>query len=80
MQRTHFIGDIHKPLNIRRGSKRRQKRNGKYEEEDYEDDVSEADLIAQAPFSNITGKTAAKLAADRNFRPDYIVPVERERV
>lgn len=64
MTRTHFTGDIHKPLHIGKKSQRYNRKNGQ-EEEDYSDgEVSEADLIANAPSSNITGQTAAKLAAD----------------
>lgn len=35
--------------------------------------MNEADLIAAAPTLNTTAETAAKLANNWNFRPDYII-------
>jgi hypothetical protein len=37
------------------------------------DEVNEADLIASAPVINTTADTAAKLASNPNFKPDYII-------
>lgn len=35
--------------------------------------MNEADLIAQAPTLNTTADTAARLASNPNFKPDYII-------
>lgn len=35
--------------------------------------MNEADLIASAPTLNTTAETAAKLANNKGFKPDYII-------
>ena len=43
------------------------------------DDISEADLIASAPVYNTTANTAATLANNPDFRPDYVVEYEKPK-
>lgn len=88
-ERQHFKRFINKSSRgSSRGSRRsRQGRrrksqtggNDRYGDFDDEDDLNEPDLIAAGPISNTTAQTAAQMASNRHFRPDYIVEVQPEK-
>ncbi|CAI2361520.1 unnamed protein product [Moneuplotes crassus] len=62
------------------GRKNHTTRNDRYDEfEDDDDYGAEPDLIAAGPISNTTAQTAAQMASNRFFKPDYIVNVEPKK-
>lgn len=83
MLRTHFMGRSRRgSRSSSRGSRRpgRKSRSrsmvrDRVLDEDDSDDLKmrEADLISKAPVLNTTADTAAKLANQGNFKPDYII-------
>lgn len=88
-ERMHFKGFLKR--NGSRGSSggfsRNSKRskhgratNQRYQEEnDDDDEFYEPDTIAQGPINNTTAQTAAQMASNSNFKPDYIVSYDKPK-
>ncbi|CAI2361752.1 unnamed protein product [Moneuplotes crassus] len=63
----------------RRQSHAKIDRYENFEEEDEDGFENEPDLIAAGPISNTTAQTAAQMASNRFFKPDYIVDVQPKK-
>jgi len=63
----------------RRQSHAKNDRYENFEEEDEDGFENEPDLIAAGPISNTTAQTAAQMASNRFFKPDYIVDVQPKK-
>lgn len=70
-------GRFHQSNKMANHSKPRDRR--RYHEESESDEFNEPDTIAQGPINNTTAATAAQMASNEFFRPDYIVQYEPER-
>lgn len=69
-QRSHHQKDPNQP--------RRHRYNDHGHQSD-SDDYNEPDVIAQGPISNTTAETAAQMASNEFFRPDYIVEYQPKK-
>jgi hypothetical protein len=91
-ERTHFREFIKRSgSRSSRGSSRKSNRlqqsnkmanhasKSRYAPEDSSDDLNEPDTIAQGPINNTTAETAAQMASNQFFRPDYIVSYTPEK-
>jgi len=80
----HYIkggsrGSSRSSLRSRGRRKRSKPKSQRYQEydEDYED--NEPDVIAQGPINNTTAASAAQIASNEFFRPDYFVEYAPEK-
>lgn len=54
--------------------------NQRYQEQnDDDDEFYEPDTIAQGPINNTTAQTAAQMASNSSFKPDYIVSYDKPK-